>query len=69
MEHESDGDTNCNKCIWYGHQKIDTETGGLENKGTSGDPPLNYNIIKIGWNTEESLGDLLLFKLLLEIID
>ena len=41
MEHESDG----------------TETGGLENKRTSGDRP-NYSIIEIGENTEKSPGDL-----------
>ena len=30
-EHESDVDTNCNWCSWYSHQRIDTETGGVEN--------------------------------------
>ena len=57
MEHESDGDTNCNWRTWYSHQRIDCETGGLGNKRTSGDPP-NDNIIKIGPNTEKSPGDL-----------
>ena len=37
MEHESDGDTSCNWCARYSHQKIDTSTVGLGNKRTSGD--------------------------------
>ena len=57
MEHESDGDTNCNWCSWYSQQRIGKGTGGLENKRTSGDHP-NYNIIKIGPNTEKSPADI-----------
>ena len=57
MEHKSDGDTSCNWCTRYSHQKIGTETGGLGNKRTSGDH-LNYNIVEIGQNTEKSPGDL-----------
>ena len=57
MEHESDGDTNCNWGSWYGHQRIGTETGGLGNKKTSGNH-LNYSIVQIGQNTEKSPGDL-----------
>ena len=56
MEHEVDGDTNCK---WYSrnsHQSIDTGSGGLGNKRTSGDHP-NYGIVKIDQNTEKSLGD------------
>ena len=53
VEHESDGDTNCNWCSWYSHQKIDTGTGGLGNKRTSRDHP-NYNIIKISHHTDKS---------------
>ena len=53
MEHESVGDTNCNLCAWYGHQRICNGTGGLGNKKTSGDHP-NDSIIKIGQNTEKS---------------
>ena len=30
---------------WYSHQRIDTWSGGLVNKRTSGEPP-NYRIIK-----------------------
>ena len=42
---------------WYSHQKIGIRTVGLGNKRTSGDHP-NYSIVKIGWNTEKSPGDL-----------
>ena len=57
MEHESDADTNFNWCVWYSHQRIDKETGGLRNKRTYGYHP-NDTIIKIGQNTEKSPGDL-----------
>ena len=57
MEYESDGDTNCNWCTQYSHQRISTGTGGLGNKRTRGDHP-NYSIIKISLNTEKSPGDL-----------
>ena len=43
MEQESDGDTHCNWCAQYSHQRI----GGLENKKTSGDHP-NYCIVEFG---------------------
>ena len=33
MEDESDGDTNCNKCTWYSHQRTDTETEDFEVRG------------------------------------
>ena len=29
VEHESDGDTNCNWCSWHKNQRIGTRTGGL----------------------------------------
>ena len=45
MEHEGDGDTNCNLCTRY--RGIGTRTGGLENKGTTGDHP-DFSIMKIG---------------------
>ena len=45
MEHENDGDTNFDWCSWYSHQRIDTATGGLENKRTYGNH-LNYSINK-----------------------
>ena len=53
MEHEDDGDTNCNWRVRYRQQR----TGGFGNKRTSEDH-LNYYIIEIGQNTEKSLGDL-----------
>ena len=57
MEHESDVYTNYNWCSWYIHRRIIKMTGGLRNKGMSGDHP-NYCIIEIGQNTEKSPGDL-----------
>ena len=57
MEHESDGDTNCNWCSWYNHQRIGSGTGALVNKRTSRDY-LNYGIVKISQNTENSPGEL-----------
>ena len=57
MEHENDGDTSCNWCLWYSHRRIIKKTGGLGNAETSGDHP-NYSIIEIGQNTEKSSGDL-----------
>ena len=57
MQHESDGDTNCNWYARYSHQRIDKETGGTGNKRTRGDHP-NVIIIKIGLNIEKSPGDL-----------
>ena len=53
MEHESDDNTNCNWCFSYRHQRIDTRTGELGNKGVSGEHP-NYYITEIGQNTEKS---------------
>ena len=57
VEHESDGDTNCNWYTCYSHQRIGTRTGGLRNKRTSGDHP-NISIMVIGQNTENSSGHL-----------
>ena len=54
--HESDGDTIVIGVLGS-HQRIDTRTGGLGNKWTSGDHP-NYIIIEIGQNTERSPGNL-----------
>ena len=33
MEHDSNGDTNCNWYTGYSHQRIDAGTGGLEIRG------------------------------------
>ena len=57
MEHESNGDTSCNWCTRYSHQRIDNGTGGLANKRTSEYLPSD-SIIKIGQNTDKSPGDL-----------
>ena len=55
VEHESDGDTNCNWCAQNNLQRIYRETGRVWNR-TNGDY-LDYNIIKFGQNTEKSPGD------------
>ena len=46
MEHEGDGDTNCDWCTWDNSQKTSKVTGRFENKRTIGDH-LDYNIIKL----------------------
>ena len=53
---EHDGDTSCNWCALYSHQRIGTGTGGLGNKRTSGDHP-NYSIVEIGLKTKKSPGE------------
>ena len=57
MEHENDGDTNCNRRARYSHQRIGTETRGLGNKRTGRDHP-NYCIVGIGQNTKKNPGNL-----------
>ena len=57
MEHEGDGDTNCNWRARYSHQRTGTGTEGFGNKRTSGDHP-NNSIVEIGQNTEKCPGDL-----------
>ena len=57
MEHEGDGDFNCNWCTRYSDQRIGARTRGLGNKRISGDHP-NYAIVEIDHNTKKSLGDL-----------
>ena len=57
MEHESDGDTNCNWGSLYNHQRIGAWTRGLGNKRASGDHP-KYGIVKINQNAEKSPGEL-----------
>ena len=44
-------------CIWYSHQRIAKEYGGLGKNRKSGDHP-NYSLVKIGQNTEKSPADL-----------
>ena len=53
MEHESDVGTHCNWCSWNHPQRVGKETGILGNTRTSGHHQ-NFNIIKIGQNTEKS---------------
>ena len=57
LEHESDGDTNCNWHARYTHQTIGTGTGGLGHRRTSEDH-INNSIVRIDQNTEKSPGDL-----------
>ena len=47
MEHENDGDTNCNWRYCFSHRRIGKGTGRLGNGRTSRDHP-NYSIIGIG---------------------
>ena len=67
MEHEGDSDTNCNWCARYSYQRINTWTGGLGNKRTSGDHS-NNSIVEISQNTKKSPGDLLSLRLQWKII-
>ena len=62
MERESNGNTNCNWCSRYSHERVGIGTGGLGNKRTNRDNP-NHNIVKIDQNTERSPGNLLSLKL------
>ena len=57
MSYKRDGNSNCNWCARYSHQRIGTGTGGLGNKRTSGNHP-NNSITKISQNTDKSSGNL-----------
>ena len=57
MEHEIDGDTNCNWCVRYNYQRLVSRTIGFGNMNTSSDNP-NYSIFNVCQNTEKSPGDL-----------
>ena len=57
MEHEGDGDTNCNWCTRYSHLRIGTRTGGLGNKRMSKDHP-KLSLVEGSQNTEKNPGDL-----------
>ena len=61
-EHEDDGDTNCNWCVWNIPQKIAEGTVRLKNQRTREDHP-NYSIVEIGLNTEKIPEDLLSLRL------
>ena len=56
MGHESDGDTNCNRHFWHGHQRISTGTGRFKNKRTSGDHR-NHCMVEIGQKSVRSPED------------
>ena len=57
VEHESDGDTNCNSRTRHGHQRIGTGTIGLVDKWTSIGHS-NDRIVEMGQNTKKSSEDL-----------
>ena len=57
MEYEGDVDINCDWCARKNPQNIVKRTGRRRNQKTCGDYP-DYNIIKIGQNTEKWPGDL-----------
>ncbi len=57
MEYKSVGENEYNWRAHFGHQKTGNVTRGHGNKRTSGDH-LNYFIVEIRKNTEESSGDL-----------
>ena len=54
IEHEGDGNTNCNWCTWNNPQRIGKGTWTLGNKRTRGNHPDN-SIIKIIWEESERL--------------
>ena len=57
MEHEIPGDTICNLCPRYSHERIDKGQEDLEIRRTNGDHP-NDSIVKIDQNTEMGPGEL-----------
>ena len=59
MEHEGDSDTNCNLCVRNDPQKLDKETGRVENRRSSRD----YSIVKIDLNTEMGPEDMRILAL------
>ena len=57
LEPEGGVNTNCNWCSRNDPQRLGKEVRSVGNWRTNGGHP-NYRIIKIGQNTEKSLGDL-----------
>ena len=55
MEHESDGDTNCNWYTWNDSQRLGKRTGRVGNWRTRNNS-LNNSIDNIAQNTEKSPG-------------
>ena len=56
VEHESDRDSNCIWCRWNDSQRVGKRTGKIENQRKNRDYP-DYNIVKIGKNTQNAPGD------------
>ena len=50
---EDDSDNNCSLCTWNCSEKLEKKIGGIGNQKKNRDCP-DYNIVKIGQNTEES---------------
>ena len=63
MEHEGDGDTNCNLWAQNYSEKFDKKVWSVGKWRMSRDQT-NYNITEISQNSEKSPGDLLSLKLL-----
>ena len=57
LEHESDGDTNCNWCTWNDCQRLGKGAGRVGNRMTSRNHP-NYSIVKISQDIDKIPGDL-----------
>ena len=55
MEHEGEGNTNCNCCTWKDPQIFGKSSGRVGNRRMSRDHP-NKSIVKISQNTEKSPG-------------
>ena len=53
MKHECDGYNSYNWCTWNGFQSLGKDAGKTESKKTSKDYS-DYNIVKIGQNTEKN---------------
>ena len=61
-EYEGNGDTYCNRCTWNRHKRLLKGAGKVGNRMSSQDHP-NYDIDKIGQNSEKRPGDLRRFDL------
>ena len=57
MEHECDGDINCNWCTRGDHIRLAKGVGRVGKLRTGGDH-LKSGIVKVGQNTEKSPGDM-----------
>ena len=57
VEHEVDSDMNCSGCSWNDQQRLEKENGKIRSQRKNRNHP-DLSIVKIGWNSEKSLGDL-----------